>query len=104
MSLGKKRDYLYLYLLLDLQYLYSRPWQEAIIINQIHLLVPVGEGHHDVQRGQAEVEVEKGIAVGDCFLLIVHRPAYAVLSYHALFNCPSALSCLHQLVHLGVTG
>lgn len=50
----------------------------------MYLLVPVGESHHDVERGQTEVEVEKGVAVSHSLLLIVHGPAYAVLSHHTL--------------------
>lgn len=74
-----------------------------LISHQFHLLVPVGEGHHDIERSQAEVEVEKGVAIGDSVLLIVHSSAQAVLPDHALFNRPSRLR-LHQLVYLGVTG
>lgn len=37
--------------------------------------VPVGEGHHNVERGQEEHEVEEGVAVLDHVLLIVlHSP------------------------------
>lgn len=50
------------------------------------------------------MEVEKGIAVSDSVLLIVHGSAYAVLSHHTLSSCPTAFLCLHQLVYLGVTG
>lgn len=77
--------------------------KKIIACNQVHLLVPVGESHHDIQRGQTEVEVEKRVAVSDSILLIVHSPADAVLSHHTLFNRPSRLG-LHELVHLSVTG
>lgn len=67
-------------------------------------LVPVGQRHHDVERGQAEVEVEKGVAVGDFFLLVVDSPVHAVLPLDSVSAEPSALLCLHQLVHLSVAG
>ncbi len=70
----------------------------------VYLLVPVGESHHDVQRSQTEVEVEKGVAVSDSILLIVHGSAYAILSHHTLFNRPFILLRLHQPVYLGVSG
>lgn len=106
-SLGKNISYLCLSNIphlahIFIQYFYIK--KKKKICNQIHLLVPVGESHHDVQRGQTEVEVETGVAVSDFLLLIVHGPAYAVLSHHTLSNCPSTLLGLHQLVYLGITG
>lgn len=68
------------------------------------LLVPVGESHHDVERGQTEVEVEKGIAVSYIVFLIIHGPAYAIFAHHTLSGGPFALLCLHQPVYLSVTG
>lgn len=50
------------------------------------------------------MEVEKGIAVGDTVLLVVHGPAYAVLTHHSLSRGPFALLRLHQPVYLSVTG
>lgn len=69
-----------------------------------YLLVPVGESHHDVQGGQTEVEVEKGVVVRDSFLFIIHGPEYAVLAHHARSTRPRARLGLHQLVYLLVTG
>jgi len=40
--------------------------------------VPVGEGHHDVQRGQEQHEVEEGVGVGDAVLLVVCGPGLPV--------------------------
>lgn len=77
---------------------------EDIRLNQFLLLVPVGKCHHDVERGQTQVEVEKGIAVGDFVFLIIHGPAEAVLAHHTLSGRPFALLCLHQPVYLSITG
>lgn len=74
------------------------------LFNQFLLLVPVGESHHDVEGGQTEVEVEKGIAVSDAVFLVIHGPAYAVLAHHGLSRGPFALLCLHQPVYLSVAG
>lgn len=49
-----------------------------------HLLVPVGEGHHDVQGRQTEVEVEEGVVISDTILLIVYSSAYTILSHHSI--------------------
>ena len=38
------------------------------------LPVPVGQGHHDVQGGRAEHEVEDGVAVLHPLSLVVHCP------------------------------
>lgn len=35
------------------------------------LPVPVGEGHHHIEGGQGQHEVEEGVAVGHCVLLVV---------------------------------
>lgn len=35
------------------------------------LPVPVGEGHHHVEGGQGQHEVEEGVTVGHCVFLIV---------------------------------
>lgn len=75
----------------------------SVCVFNRYLLVPVGESHHDVQRSQTEMEVKKGVAVRDSFLLIVHSPACSILSHNTLSTRLSALLCLHQLVHLGVT-
>lgn len=71
--------------------------------NNGHLLVPVGEGHHDVEGGQEEAEVEERVAVGDSLLFVVHGPSDTVLPCHGLVGGQTlALLCPHQLVHLGV--
>lgn len=71
-----------------------------------YLLVPVGQGHHDVEGGQEEAEVEEGVAVGDTLLFVVHGPSHSVLARVGLGVCGQALALfsLHQLVHLGVVG
>lgn len=71
-----------------------------------YLLVPVGEGHHDVEGGQKKAEVEKGVAVGDSLLLVVHGPSYSILPRLVLGIDGQTLSllCPHQPVHLGVVG
>lgn len=66
-------------------------------------LVPVGQGHHDVKRGQTKMKVEKAVAVRDAIFLIIHSSAYAVLPDHTLTSGASLL-CLHQLVYLGIAG
>lgn len=42
---------------------------------------PVGEGHHDVQRGQEEDEMEEEVAVSDSLRLVVNHllTAFALL-------------------------
>lgn len=70
---------------------------------QIHLLVPVGESHHDVEGSQQEAEVEEGVAVGDTILFVVHSPANSIFPYRGLLNGQTlTLLGLHQLVNLGV--
>lgn len=44
-----------------------------------YLLVPVSEGHHDVERSQQEAEVEEGVAVGHAVLFVVHGAVDSVL-------------------------
>jgi hypothetical protein len=67
--------------------------------------VPVGERHHDVQRGQHEAEVEEGVAVGDPILLVVEGSALKGC-YLLLLLCGLqhgwALLCPHQVIHLPV--
>lgn len=77
---------------------------EDIWFNQFFLLVPVGKRHHDVERGQTQMEVEKGIAVSDVVFLIIHGPAEAIFAHHTLSGRPFAFFCLHQPVDLGITG
>ena len=71
-----------------------------------YLLVPVGESHHDVERGQAEAEVEEGVAVGDPVLFVVHGTSDPALTVGGLVVCSQSLAllCLHQLVYLCVVG
>lgn len=71
--------------------------------------VPVGEGHHDVEGGQEEHEVEEGVAVGDSVLLVVHGPVLAifhvkVLRVVAILNQGRLVTGQRQFVHLGVGG
>lgn len=73
--------------------------------NNRHLLVPVGESHHDVEGGQKKGEVEEGVAVGDSLLFIVHGPSDSVLPYWGLCDGQTlSFLGLHQPVHLGVVG
>lgn len=71
--------------------------------------VPVGECHHDVQRGQEKHEVEERVAVGDSILLIVNSAAAAVAHFKAV-RCGAVLDQSRfiagegQLVHLSVAG
>lgn len=70
-----------------------------------YLLVPVGEGHHDVEGGQKEADVEEGVAVGDRLPFVVHGPSGSVLPYRSLHGGQTLILLgLHQLVHLGVVG
>lgn len=62
----------------------SVPFACLLPAGKRYLLVPVGESHHDVQRGQTEVEVEKGVAISNSFLFIVYSPARAILCHHTL--------------------
>lgn len=72
---------------------------------QGHLPVPVGERHHDVERSQAEAEVEEGVVVGDPILLVVHGPSCPVLLHRGHVGRQTlAVFRLHQPVHLGVVG
>ena len=48
-----------------------------------YLLVPMGEGHHDVERSQAEHEVEEAVAVGNAVLLII----VDILTSRLLIRC-----------------
>lgn len=71
--------------------------------SRLHVLVPVGECHHDVQGGEHQAEVEEGVAVGDAILLVVEGPALAghLLLLRGLQHGWAVL-CLHQAVHLPV--
>lgn len=83
----------------------SQPVSLQRTTNNRYLLVPVGEGHHDVEGGQTEAEVEEGVAVGDSLLFVVHGPSGSVLPYCDLRGGQNlTLLSLHQLVHLGVVG
>lgn len=63
--------------------------------------VPVGEGHHDVEGSEEEVEVEEAVVVGHPILLVVIGTMLPVL--RGLTARPGrALLCQHQLVHLAV--
>ena len=57
--------------------------------------VPVGEGHHDIQRGQEQHEVEEGVGVGDAVLLVV-RGAGLPVAAAALLEAVSVGPVLHQ--------
>ena len=71
---------------------------------KVHLLVPVGEGHHDVERGQKEVKMKERIAIGDPILFIIHHPPQAILAHFALHIRVLPFLCLHQPIHLSVAG
>ena len=48
---------------------------------------PVGEGHHDVERGQEEDEVEEEVTVGHALALVVDHlltPLVLVINHHLL--------------------
>lgn len=80
--------------------------KEPRATNSRYLLVPVGEGHHDVEGGQEEAEVEEGVAVGDSLLFVVHSSSHSILPCRGLAvgGQNLAVLSLHQLVHLGVVG
>jgi len=68
----------------------------------VHVPVPVGERHHDMDRSEYQAQVEEGVAVGDTVLLVVEGPA---LGDHLLLRGVQhrrALLRLHQAVHLPV--
>ncbi len=68
-------------------------------------LVPVGQGHHDVEGGQEQREMEEGVAVCDAVLFVIHSASHAVLR-DVLAGIsgrqPLNFLCLHQLIHLAV--
>lgn len=68
--------------------------------------VPVGEGHHDVERGQEEAEVEEGVVVGHSLLLVVHGTPNPPLVWGVIHIHGQTLPLLrlHQPVDLSVVG
>ena len=59
---------------------------------------PVGEGHHDVERGQEEDEVEEEVAVGHALALVVDHllAALVLVVNHHLFLCARTTSHRNQ--------
>ena len=69
----------------------------------VHVPVPVGERHHDMDGSEHQTQVEEGVAVGDTVLLVVEGPALG--DHHLLLRGVQhrrALLRLHQAVHLPV--
>lgn len=72
--------------------------------------VPVGEGHHNVERGQKKHEVEEGVAVLDqVTLVILHPPGSGWLlrqvgAARALSQDDGVFGGHGQLVHLAGAG
>lgn len=72
--------------------------------------VPVGQGHHDVEGGREEHEVEHGVAVLHPFSLVVHSPPGPpiLLVTGAIGSCISedhaVTSRQGQLIYLAIGG
>lgn len=71
-----------------------------------YLLVPVGEGHHNVERSQEQAEVEEGVAVGHSLLFVVHSTSRSVVwgAGVVISGQIAGFLRLHELVHLSVVG
>lgn len=69
--------------------------------------IPVGEGHHDVERRKEQHEVEERVRIRDTIFLIVHSSVGAVSLLKAvrlrpIFNESRLITGQSQLVDLGI--